>query len=55
MKKTALSIGMIVLGVSFTSQADTLLGLYAGAQGWNMQTSGNMFPMPIECCPTNGI
>jgi outer membrane protein len=40
MKKTALSIGMIVLGVSFTSQADTLLGLYAGAQGWNMQTSG---------------
>ena len=40
MKKTALSIGMIVLGVNFTSQADTLLGLYAGAQGWNMQTSG---------------
>ena len=40
MKKTVLSIGMIVMGVSFTSQADTLLGLYAGAQGWNMQTAG---------------
>jgi len=40
MKKTALSLGVIFLGASFTSQADTLLGLYAGAQGWNMQTSG---------------
>jgi outer membrane protein len=40
MKKTALSLGLIFLGASFTSQADTLLGLYAGAQGWNMQTAG---------------
>jgi outer membrane protein len=40
MKKTALSLGLIFLGASFTSDADTLLGLYAGAQGWNMQTSG---------------
>lgn len=40
MKKTALSIGLIVSGFSFTAQADTLLGLYAGAQGWNMQTEG---------------
>jgi outer membrane protein len=40
MKKTTLSLGLIFLGASFTSDADTLLGLYAGAQGWNMQTSG---------------
>ena len=40
MKKTVLTLGLIVSGTSFTAQADTLLGLYAGAQGWNMQTSG---------------
>jgi outer membrane protein len=40
MKKTALSIGLMLIGASFTAQADTLLGLYAGAQGWNMQTEG---------------
>lgn len=40
MKKTALSICMMFIGASFTTQADTLLGLYAGAQGWNMQTEG---------------
>ena len=40
MKKNTLSIGLLALCVSFTSQADTLLGLYAGAQAWNMETSG---------------
>lgn len=40
MKKTVLTLGLIVSGASFTAQADTLLGVYAGAQGWNMQTSG---------------
>jgi outer membrane protein len=40
MKKTALSIGLVMLGASFTTHADTLLGLYVGAQGWNMQTDG---------------
>jgi outer membrane protein len=40
MKKTALSIGLVALCACSTSQADTLLGLYAGAQVWNMETSG---------------
>ena len=40
MKKNTLTIGLLALCVSFTSQADTLLGLYAGAQAWNMETSG---------------
>jgi outer membrane protein len=40
MKKTTLSIGLIAICASYTSQADTLLGLYAGAQAWNMGTSG---------------
>lgn len=40
MKNTVLTLGLIVSGASFTAQADTLLGLYAGAQGWNMQTDG---------------
>jgi outer membrane protein len=40
MKKTAITLGVITLCASFSSQADTLLGLYAGAQGWNMETTG---------------
>ncbi|MEP1386140.1 MAG: TIGR04219 family outer membrane beta-barrel protein [Paraglaciecola sp.] len=40
MKKTVITLGLITLCSSFSSQADTLLGLYAGAQGWNMETSG---------------
>lgn len=40
MKKNTLSLGLLALCVSFTSQADTLLGLYAGAQAWGMETSG---------------
>ena len=40
MKKTVLTLGLILSGASITVQADTLLGLYAGAQGWNMQTAG---------------
>jgi outer membrane protein len=38
--KNRLSIGLLAISISFTSQADTLLGLYVGAQGWNMETSG---------------
>ncbi|MGJ8679976.1 TIGR04219 family outer membrane beta-barrel protein [Paraglaciecola sp.] len=40
MKKTAVTLGLMTLCASFTSQADTLLGLYAGAQGWNMEVDG---------------
>jgi outer membrane protein len=40
MKKTAISLGLITLCLSYTSSADTLLGLYVGAQGWNMETAG---------------
>jgi outer membrane protein len=40
MNKTTAAVGIAALVASFTSQADTLLGLYVGAQGWNMQTSG---------------
>jgi outer membrane protein len=40
MKKIAAFIGLIILCLSHKSDADTLLGLYAGAQTWNMQTSG---------------
>ena len=40
MKKTVLSLGLLMTLASASSQADTLLGLYAGAQGWNMQTAG---------------
>jgi len=40
MKKTALSIGLVAICASFSSHADTLLGLYVGAQAWNMETSG---------------
>lgn len=40
MKNTALTLGLMVSAASFTVQADTLLGLYVGAHGWNMQTDG---------------
>jgi outer membrane protein len=40
MKKAALSLGLIAFCASYSSQADTLLGLYSGAQAWNMETSG---------------
>lgn len=40
MKKTAITLGLISLCASYSGQADTLLGLYAGAQGWNMETTG---------------
>lgn len=40
MKETVLSVGLMALCVSYSSHADTLLGLYVGAQGWNMETSG---------------
>ena len=40
MKNIVVFIGLITLCLSHKSDADTLLGLYAGAQTWNMQTSG---------------
>ena len=40
MKKTTLSVALVAICASFSSQADTLLGLYVGAQAWNMETSG---------------
>jgi outer membrane protein len=40
MKKHTLSIGIVGLLSCFSSQADTLLGLYAGGQAWNMETKG---------------
>jgi outer membrane protein len=40
MKKTVLSLGLIALCMSNPSKSDTLLGLYIGAQGWNMETVG---------------
>ena len=37
----SLCAGALVLAFSsFSSQADTLLGVYAGAQAWDMETSG---------------
>ena len=40
MKKTMLTLSLCSALISINSYADTVLGLYAGAQGWNMQTSG---------------
>jgi outer membrane protein len=40
MKKSALSVGLVAVCVSFSSHADTLLGLYVGAQAWNMEATG---------------
>ena len=40
MKKHALAIGITALLTCVNAQADTLLGIYAGAQGWNMETTG---------------
>ena len=37
----SLCAGALVLALSsFSSQADTLLGVYAGAQAWDMETTG---------------
>jgi outer membrane protein len=40
MKKSLLALGVFSSALCLSAQADTLLGLYAGAQGWNMETSG---------------
>ena len=40
MKKTTLSIALAAICASFSSHGDTLLGLYVGAQAWNMGSSG---------------
>jgi outer membrane protein len=40
MKKAAVFLGLITLCLSYSSNADTLLGLYVGGQVWNMATAG---------------
>lgn len=40
MKKTVLATAFAMSLAAPTAMADTLLGLYAGAQGWNTSTSG---------------
>lgn len=40
MQKQVISLSLLGLLSSFSSQADTVLGLYAGAQAWNMETTG---------------
>ncbi|MFT4993989.1 MAG: outer membrane protein [Paraglaciecola sp.] len=40
MKKTIIALGVISSSLCISAQADTLLGLYAGAQAWNMATTG---------------
>jgi outer membrane protein len=40
MKKSLLALGLCSSLACLSAQADTLLGLYAGAQGWNMETVG---------------
>ena len=40
MKMKILTVSMLGALASFGSQADTLLGLYVGAQAWNMETVG---------------
>lgn len=39
MKKSLISLAILSLSAAHV-QADTLLGVYAGAQGWNMEASG---------------
>jgi len=40
MKKTVLALGVLFTAASLSAQADTFLGLYVGAQAWNMETQG---------------
>lgn len=40
MKKASLALAILSSSLCLSAQADTLLGLYAGAQGWNMETTG---------------
>ena len=46
MKKSLIGITLLNLGLVAPSFADTLLGVYAGAQGWNMGTSGGFANSP---------
>jgi outer membrane protein len=41
MKKSLLSLCVLSSIMATSAHADMLLGLYAGAQGWNMETSGS--------------
>jgi outer membrane protein len=41
MKKSLLGLCVLSSIVATSAQADMLLGLYAGAQGWNMETTGS--------------
>lgn len=40
MKKTIITLALTGVLVALPTQADTLLGLYVGAQAWNMETEG---------------
>ena len=40
MNKTTLSLALAGVLMAGSAQADTLLGLYVGADAWNMDTSG---------------
>lgn len=40
MKKSIITLALGTSLVALPTQADTLLGLYAGAQAWNMETEG---------------
>lgn len=40
MKKTIMTLALSSVLVALPTQADTLLGLYVGAQAWNMETEG---------------
>ena len=40
MKHTLKSFFLAASAIAVPAQADTVLGLYVGAQGWNMDTEG---------------
>ena len=41
--KYSVIFGVMLAGTSFTSHADSVLGVYVGAQAWFMETDGNFF------------
>lgn len=41
--KYSVVFGVMLASTSFTSHADSVLGVYAGAQVWYMETEGNFF------------
>ncbi|WP_100644409.1 TIGR04219 family outer membrane beta-barrel protein [Alteromonas facilis] len=40
MRKTIIAAATVFAASSFSAHADTVLGVYAGAQGWDMSTAG---------------